>query len=259
LRELHAKDQPFLLAVGFFKPHLPFTAPKKYWDLYDRDTIDISDVDPVKRTSGEFFSYSHNASQTEDPAYVRELRHGYYASTSYVDAQVGKVLDALDELNLRDNTIVVLWGDHGYHLGELGYWGKHTLHEHSLRTAFLMRTPNMPQPGIPTNALSATIDIYPTLVDLAGLPMPNHLDGTSFKPVLNNPNASTSNHVLSFWGDKVTIRTDRYRLTGPPNNAELYDHHSKAAESINIATQNQNTVRELDSLRSKSLNTRKAK
>ncbi len=233
-----AGEEPFFLAVGFYKPHLPFNAPQQYWDLYDRDAIDISDVDPYVRTGGEFFgNYGHEARDTEDDDYVRKLRHGYYAATSYVDAQIGRVLEAVDNLGLDENTIVVLWGDHGYHLGELGYWGKHTLHEYALRAPLIVRTPNMPHRGAATDALVSTVDIYPTLAELCGLSVPDHLDGTSFAPILEDPSAETVDRVFGGWngGTQHTIRTDQYRLIQRNGDVQLYDHHQDPGERQCVA------------------------
>jgi len=255
LHQLTSLGQPFLLALGFYRPHLPFNAPQKYWDLYDRDAIDISDVDPLQRTGGEFWAYDHQPSQAANPDYVRTLRHAYYAATSYVDAQIGKVLAALDAMGLRENTIVVLWGDHGYHLGELGYWGKHTLHEYSLRSPLIVRAPTIHHAGNAgqaADALIATVDIYPTLVELADLPMPDHLDGVSFVPVLKNPATETRDNVLSI----ESLRTDRYRLIG---DGELYDHQTDPGETTNVAAENPAAVEKLKALRQAVREKRKAR
>lgn len=243
-----AGDDPFFLAVGFYKPHLPFNAPKKYWDLYDRDAIDISDVDPYARTGGEFFgNYGHEAADTEDDDYVRELRHGYYAATSYVDAQVGRVLEAVDNLGLNENTIVVLWGDHGYHLGELGYWAKHTLHEYSLRVPFIVRIPDMPHPGESAEALTSTVDIYPTLAELCGLPVPDHVEGESFAPILEDPQATTIDRAYAGWGrgSQHTVRTDQYRLIESNGDVQLYDHHTDPGERECVAEDEPGVVERL--------------
>ena len=243
-----ASDDPFFLAVGFYKPHLPFNAPKKYWDLYDRDAIDISDVDPYVRTGGEFFgNYAHKAADTEDDDYVRELRHGYYAATSYVDAQIGRVLEAVDNLGLNKNTIVVLWSDHGYHLGELGYWGKHTLHEYSLRVPLIVRTPDMAHPGESAAALTSTVDIYPTLAELCGLPVPDHVEGRSFVPILKDPQATTIDRAYGGWdrGSQHTVRTDQYRLIKSNGDVRLYDHHTDPGERECVAEDKPGVVERL--------------
>ncbi len=255
LGELAGADKPFFYAVGLYKPHLPFTAPKKYWDLYDRDEIDMTHVDLSRRGGGEFWTYAHDRSDLDDPNYAKELRHGYFASVSYVDAQVGKILNAVDELGLSNNTIVVLWGDHGFHLGEGGHWGKHTLNEYSMRAAFMIRTPCMSHPGVPSNALTASIDIYPTLVELTGLPMPDHLDGKSMLPILQDPSATTNEAVLGFWRGNTTLRTDRYRLISD----RLYETEKDPSEQHDLAEKKPEVVRELKHKRSVLLDARKAK
>lgn len=254
LGELARSDKPFFYGVGLYKPHLPFTAPKKYWDLYDRDTIDLTDVDLSRRGGGEFWSYAHKRSDLDDPNYAKELRHGYFAAVSYVDAQVGKILDALDTLGLRDNTIVVLWGDHGYHLGERGHWGKHTLYEYSMRSALIVRAPGMPKAGVASDSIISSIDIYPTLVELAGLPMPEHLDGKSFLPMLREPSATFTEGALGFWGKEVTLRTDRYRMIGD----RVYETDKDPSEENNIAGQHPEVLKKLQQQRDKLLKARKA-
>lgn len=259
LADLAAGEKPFFYAVGLYKPHLPFNAPEKYWALYDAEELDLSTVDPLRRRGGEMFSgYSVQPGDLEDEAVVRELLHGYYASVSYIDTQVGKLLDALDELGVADNTIVVLWGDHGFHLGELGYWGKHTLHEHSMRSAFIVRTPDMPAAGEATNAIVNTVDIYPTLVQLAGLPSPDHLDGASMVPVLNDPQADPVGFATGYQGNEVTLRTDRFRLVKGPNGAELYDHEGEG-ERVNVADRHPDVVRGMSERLDAILEARKAR
>jgi len=158
LGKLKERSEPFFLAVGFFKPHLPFTAPKKYWDLYDEDKIPITNTHDIPANtskasfheSGEFNQYKKGEEKAGldhelSEAYARKVRHAYFAATSYVDAQIGKVLEALEENGLADNTIIVLWGDHGWHLGDERVWGKHTLSEYALKSALIIKTPDMPE------------------------------------------------------------------------------------------------------------------
>lgn len=160
----------------------------------------------------------------DNPAAARELIHGYFASVSYIDAQVGKLLDAPDNLELTDNTIVILWGDHGFYLGDLGYWGKHTLHEHPLRSAFMMRVPGMTSPGAATQSITGSIDIFPTLAELAGLPVPDHLDGKSFASIIQNPAANPVGSAIGFWRGAHTLRSDCYRLIDLPDQPQLLYH-----------------------------------
>jgi iduronate 2-sulfatase len=270
------KDEPFLLAVGFMKPHLPFNAPTKYWDLYDPDRIPA--IPYANTPSNIVTGLSLNSSfellgqydvpegGLDDPKYIRKLRHGYCAAVSYVDAQIGKVLDEIDRLKLSENTIVVLWGDHGWHLGDLGAWGKHTAFEYALRSPLLIRVPGMRAPGGQTDALIETVDIYPTLVELCGLPMAEGLEGDSFVNVLRDPDAKGPQEAFGYhrpfayqdnpyesgpWAK--TIRTDRYRFTrwttgiesGEFVQLELYDHQTDPGEQHNIANGNPDIVKSL--------------
>jgi arylsulfatase A-like enzyme len=268
LEEYGKGEAPFFLAVGFFKPHLPFAAPTRYWNLYDEDSIALAshreppagvDGGISLHAGGEFFgNYAHAPDDARDDRYARHLRHGYYAGVSYADAQVGVVLQALDRLGLRERTVVVVWGDHGYHLGEHGVWGKHTLHEVALRSALLVRTPAMRQPGARSNAIVSTVDLYPTLVDLAALPMPPHLDGASLRDLLDRPDAAPPRDAaLGLWRMNghagATLRTDRYRYTrwldadGRVAQVELYDHTDDPDETRNVAVVNAGRVADLES------------
>ncbi len=256
LKEL--QDKPFFLAVGFIKPHLPFNAPARYWDLYDPDSIPApsntlppKNVDPKisLHTSGEmrgqYTGFSTPGAVTDSEA--RYLRHAYCACVSYVDAQIGRVLQALDELGLRDNTIVVLWGDHGWHLGEHGIWGKHTLHEVSLRSPLIVRVPGMEKSGEAANGIVETVDIYPTLAELCNLPISDGLSGKSFVSLLHDPERGGKATAFGFWknGRGHTVRTSRYRFTEWNNSlkdpqviqTELYDHQADPGETVNIASE----------------------
>ncbi|QDT97067.1 sulfatase [Gimesia aquarii] len=256
-------QKPFFLAVGFLKPHLPFVAPQKYWDLYDRSEIKLADnpflpKDAPKWAStnwGELRNYSdipRKGDLTEEQAL--KLRHGYYASVSFTDANVGKILDELKRLELDDNTIVILWGDHGWKLGEHAGWCKHTNFELDTRVPLIIRAPQMQASGKTSRALVEFVDIYPTLCELAGIPLPDHLEGTSFKPLLENPNRRWKPAAFSQYprGSMMgySMKTDRYRYTewrerksGKIVGRELYDHKHDSAENSNIANQpDQKTV-----------------
>ena len=257
LQGLAKKPEPFFLAVGFAKPHLPFVAPKKYWDLYDPARIELASnpYHPKNApayaltSSGELRNYQGMPADGPIPGQsARQLKHGYYAAASYTDAQIGKVLDELERLGLTRNTVIVLWGDHGWKLGEHGEWCKHSNMENDTNAPLLMSVPGMKQAGQRTTALVEFVDIYPTLAELAGLPLPAHLEGTSFKPLLDNPRRAWKPAVFSQYprGRKVmgyAMRTDRYRLTvwldrtdhSKVEAIELYDHHNDPAENTNIA------------------------
>jgi iduronate 2-sulfatase len=198
LGRLGQAKTPFFLAVGFFKPHLPFNAPKQYWDLYDPARFDLAGEregvigapPEVYNTHRELGGYSGvPKDERVSAAEARRLRHGYYACVSYVDTQVGKLLDALRRLDLERNTIVVLWGDHGYALGDAGRWCKGTNFELDTRVPLIFRTPGMAQPGVATSAIVELVDLYPTLAELAGLPAPAYLAGRSLLPVLRDATA----------------------------------------------------------------------
>ena len=196
LKELTEGDKPWFLAMGYYKPHLPFVAPKRYFDLYDPAEIPLaSQTSPPSDGAAlglhESFELRtrHNIpkSGSIDENLSRELRHAYYACISYVDAQIGRLLAALDEHGAGDNTIIVVWGDHGWHLGEMGVWGKATNYEIATRVPLIVSTPDMSARGSSTDALVELVDLYPTLCELAGIPQPDHLAGQSFRPLLEKP------------------------------------------------------------------------
>ena len=217
LENLKKDGGTFFLAVGFFKPHLPFNAIKKYWDLYDRTAFELPEGvrEPV-RMSPKIALHSHRElggykgvpkDEDLDAEQSRVLRHGYYACVSYVDAQVGKVLDALKRLGLEQNTIVVIWGDHGFTLGETSRWCKATNFELDTRVPLLIRTPDLAHPGVATDSLVEMVDLYPTLAALAGLKTPADLDGRSFLPLLKDPQAPGRDVVLSQFNRPWTSTT----------------------------------------------------
>ena len=252
LERLAGSEQPFLLAVGFIRPHLPFGAPAKYVEPYrDAQLPPIPHPEkPSWRTtwhrSGEFMKYHRwNRNPNEDAAFADQVRRHYAACVSYADAQVGKVLDRLDHLGLSDDTIVVLWGDHGWHLGEHAIWGKHSLFEESLRSPLIIRYDGLPHPGEPTRSVVETLDIFPTLCDLAGLAEPELLQGVSLRPILESPSAP--GHVaISYGRGARTIRTDTHRLIAHRDGyVELYDHASPAKETANVADEHPGVVQEL--------------
>ena len=251
LRRLAGKEEPFFLAVGFYKPHLPFVAPRKYWDLYDRSQIKLpetyrhppKDAPPIAlHTFGELRAYSDIPSRgpVSDEMAIT-LIHGYYACVSFVDAQIGRLLDELHRLRLDQDTIVVLWGDHGWQLGDHGLWCKHCCFETSMRAPLLVRAPGMP-PGVECQAPVEFIDIYPSLCELAGLPLPEHLQGTSFVPLLRGAGGPAGKEAaIGRYGAGETVRTAQYRYTeyldhrGRPMARMLYDHHADPTETVNIA------------------------
>jgi iduronate 2-sulfatase len=259
-------EQPFFMAVGFVKPHLPFCAPKKYWDMYDPAQVELAerrtppDGAPsfAPTTWGELRNYSNIPDKGPVPDDLqRTLIHGYRAATSYMDAQVGRVLDALRDRGLDKNTVIILWGDHGWHLGDHGMWCKHTNYEHAARIPVIVAAPNASQQGAATASLIESVDIYPTLCELAGLPIPDGLDGSSFAAVLENPAAKTKDAIFHVFprGEQLgrAVRTKHYRLVEwkkPGAGAEtavieLYDYKNDPGEFKNVAAERPDVVAEL--------------
>jgi iduronate 2-sulfatase len=252
------REQPFFLAVGFLRPHLPFNAPKKYWDLYDPETLELPDF-RMRPTDAPRWSVAagmlqnyHNMPPFKglEESFKRRYLQGYLASISYVDACVGRVLEALEASGHADNTIVVFLGDHGYQVGEYNSWGnKNTNFEISTRTPLIVHAPGMKQAGEGTQQVTEFLDLYPTLSELVGLEVPEHLEGVSFAKLLDDPSAS---HREAAGSEVVrgphlgrTIRTDDFRYTewrhvesGEFLAAELYDHRNTAEdgylEKVNV-------------------------
>lgn len=267
LRRLKQMQKPFFLGVGFVKPHLPFNCPQQYWDLYPEDSIQLpthnaarTDVPaPALLDPYELRSYGKVPKEGTpiDDALARNLIRGYRACVSFMDAQLGRVLKELDALDLANNTIVVVWGDHGYHLGEHGLFTKMTNFELGTRVPLIVRIPGMKAPGQKSKALVELVDLYPTLAELADLPLPSHLEGTSFKPLLENPDLAWKKAAFSQYRRKGSatlmgkgpltfegrsLRTPDWRYTewrdpkGKSLGAELYHHAQDPDETINLAT-----------------------
>ena len=254
LRRLKEKGQPFFLAAGFFKPHLPFIAPKKYWDLYPADTIKLpANYHPPKdapaesiHNSGELRAYQGVPKQGRLPDELAlNLIRGYHACVSFTDAQIGRVLAELDRVDLAKNTIVILWGDHGWNLAEHTLWCKHSCYETSMRVPLIIRAPGF-QGGLKTDALTELIDVYPSLCELAGVPVPAHVQGRSFAPLMKNPALPWKNQAIGRFTRGDTIRTDTHRFTEytdrqrGPIARMLYDHRSDPGENVNVSEQSSN-------------------
>ena len=263
LQQLANKDEPFFLAVGFWKPHSPFNAPKRYWDRYDRKKVmppshpnapkDVPDI--AMHDSREILrGFRDRPDSRPTPAEVLALRHGYYAATSFADAMVGRVLTELDRLNLRDNTIIVFWSDHGFHLGEHSLWAKTSNFELDARVPLIIATPEHTA-GQHSRSLVELLDLYPTLVELCGLPEPEHLEGRSLVPVLHDPQTAVKKAAYT-WHPRpaypprrsnpdvmgYSMRTDRFRYTEWRDfntkrivARELYDHVNDPGETVNVA------------------------
>ncbi|MHC4253510.1 MAG: sulfatase, partial [Planctomycetota bacterium] len=248
LRKLAGSGKPFFLATGFMKPHLPFNAPKRYWDMYERDKIDLADnpFKPKDAPSAAIHNWGELRSYAGIPkkgpvskGLERSLVHGYYACVTQTDAQIGKVLAELDRLGLRGNTVVVLWGDHGWNLNEHGLWCKHCNFDTSLHAPLIVSAPRVGK-GVETRALTEFVDIYPSLCELAGLPLPEHLQGTSFVPLMKDPDRPWKRAIFSRYFRGESVRTDRHLYTewkrGDKRYARmLYDHERDPKENVNIS------------------------
>jgi iduronate 2-sulfatase len=257
LKLLAKQSKPFFLAVGWIRPHLPFGCPHKWYDLHA-----ATELPPILHpnrprgvttwhNSGEFMRYDRGGRDPrKDPEYADRVRRHYAASVSYADAQVGRLMAELDARNLHDRTIVILWGDHGWHLGEHGVWGKHTLFEESLRSPLIVRYPGIPHAGESNESVVSTVDLFPTLCDLAGIAAPDFLHGTSLKEALNHP-GHAGGQAVSYFAGAETLRTPRHRLIrhhakqGKPACFELYDHASPEGETLNRADREKELVTEL--------------
>ena len=266
LRVLANKKQPFFLGVGMWKPHTPFNAPKRYWDMYDRDQVPAARPPDRPKNAPDLASHANHELMGLPPDYApmrsideaakQELRHGRYAVISYADAQIGKVLDELDRLGLAENTVVALITDHGLQVGEHGSYGKMTLYKLDTRVPLIVAGPGVTKTGTKTQSLAELIDVYPTLADLCGLPRPDGVDGVSLKPVLQDPGACVNAGALTqhprpalYWNTQpepsvmgYSLHTDRWcytewrdfrtsRVVGQ----ELYDYYADPEESVNLA------------------------
>jgi len=256
LQRLKKTNKPFFLAVGFYKPHLPCNAPKKYWDLYDRDKIPLAtNPYPPQNTNIEYCLNKSPELTTHypwpdgpgivSPESAQNQKHAYYACVSYIDAQIGKILDELKTQGLDKNTIVLLWSDHGWHLGEHGIFGKMTNFEIATNSPLIVKVPAIANNGSVTNSLVETVDIYPTLAELCGLDYAGDLDGKSLVPILKDPKTSIKPYARSFYYRNnalgKAVKTDSYRIVQwtTKNDStvavELFDHRNDPDENINIA------------------------
>jgi arylsulfatase A-like enzyme len=261
LADLKTSDKPFFMAVGYKKPHLPFNAPKKYWDLYNEDEIELAGNPYHPENVSQYFNYNFGelrnyygipkGNATFSDSLNRTLKHGYYACVSYIDAQIGRLLKGLKENGLDENTIVILWGDHGWKLGEHNMWCKHTQFHLDNQVPMILKAPG--QKPAKTDALVEFVDIYPSLCEMSGLKLPGHLQGKSFVPLIENPDKKWKDGAFSYWPESnrtdpekvimgYTVQTDRYRYTewikvstGELLARDLFDHQTDPHENNSIA------------------------
>jgi uncharacterized sulfatase len=239
------KDKPFFIAAGFYKPHCPWVTPKKYFDLYSLESIALPQITP--QTPGSYPPPALASTRPwpyfgVTPDEARECKRAYYAAISFVDAQIGRLLDAVDRLGLRENTLIVFWSDHGYHLGEHGLWFKQSCFEESTRVPLIISVPGQKTAGRATTRPAELVDLYPTLAELAGLTPPEHLEGNSLCPLLEDPQAAWNHpaytQVQRGADPGHSVRTERWRYTEWASGAkgqELYDHDADPQELHNLA------------------------
>jgi iduronate 2-sulfatase len=239
------KDKPFFIAAGFYRPHCPWVTPKKYFDMYPMDSMSLPEITPQTRENYPRLALTSTRPWPYfgvTPDQARECKRSYYASISFVDAQIGRLLDAVDRLGLRDNTIIVFWSDHGYHLGEHGLWFKQSCFEESARVPLIISVPGRKTAGRASSRPVELVDLYPTLADLVGLNPPKNLDGVSLRPLIDNPQASWEHaaytQVQRGANQGHSVRTERWRYTEwalGKQGAELYDHDNDPQELRNLA------------------------
>jgi len=257
MRKLAKSQQPFFLAVGYYKPHLPFTAPSQYWDTYQSDYMQLSNINSLPEGAPPYLFRSWSepgsyADVSEEEPFVDSLsirlKLGYYACVSFIDAQIGQLLNELEKLEMRDNTIVVLWGDHGYKLGEYGRWSKHSTMELDTRVPLIVSVSGTSYSGNEISGIVESVDVYPTLSELAGLPLPQQeSDGKSFAGFVDSPDSVGKDHAYSTiihdGFQAHSLRTNRFRFTawcpedqpGQIASMELYDHETDPYETVNLA------------------------
>ena len=247
IRKVAESRTPFFMAVGFWRPHLPFNCPKKYWDLYDKEDILIADnrfapenLPSNCKGSTEIYGYGC-VNDTSDPAFHALARHAYYSCVSFIDAQIGKILQALDYYGLSDNTLIVLIGDHGWHLGEHNFWGKHNLLYNSISSPMIISAPD--SKGCVSDAVAQFVDIFPTMCDYAGIDVPDNLDGKSLRPIVDGKKTSVNDFAFIQWEKGMSISDGRFIYTswygkdGQRTAEMLFDHKKDPDENVNISAE----------------------
>ena len=238
LTRIAKMDQPFYMGLGYFRPHLPFTAPKKYWELYDPETIplapnaDLTAKAPLYTMNSmyelrHYDGFRHIAHPTEGKQFgmdtIRTLRQGYYASVSYIDALIGELVQHMKDIGIYDNTIIVIWGDHGYKLGDHNSWGKMTNYNIDLKVPIIIRTPDQQNQGVKTEAITELVDLFPTVCELAGVAVPSYMQGTSMVPLMEDPQRDWKSAAFSQFHRRPKVSADGKRYMGYSINT--YNHH----------------------------------
>lgn len=239
LTRLSKSDQPFFLGLGYFRPHLPFAVPKKYWDLYNRDSIPLADnpntpLGAPSHTMNSMYELRHydgfghighpSSSYRMNPDTARILKHGYYASVSYVDALIGDLLSHLKDLGIYEHTIIVLWGDHGWKLGDHNSWGKMTNYNIDLKVPVIVRFPHQEKRGIESDGMIELVDLFPSICALAGIKAPDYMQGTSFVPLTKDPTLKWKKAVFSQFHRRPKVSADGKRYMGYSMNTEKYHY-----------------------------------
>ncbi len=239
LTRIAKMDKPFFMGLGYFRPHLPFTAPKKYWDFYDAEKIPLASNPHVPEkapghTMNSMYELRHydgfnkighpQSSYKMEQDTARILKHGYYASVSYVDALLGDLFDHMKEIGIYDNTIIILWGDHGWKLGDHNSWGKMTNYNIDLKVPMIIRYPNQLNRGEQTFEITELIDMYPSLCELAGIEVPNYMEGTSFVPLIENPELQWKSAAFSQFHRRPKVSADGKRYMGYSINTKKYHY-----------------------------------
>jgi len=249
LKQYAVQEQPFFLAVGLYRPHTPYVAPKKYFDMYPTDQLNVPTVptgylDTLPKPARMTLTRKKDQLNLSDKL-ARQAMQAYYASITFADAQVGRIINALESTGLDKNTVIVFTSDHGYHMGEHGYWQKTTLFENAARVPLIIATPSTTNAGATTTALAEMIDFYPTLADLCSIKPPTPLSGVSLAPVMSDPKQQPRQAALTQYASGYSLRTARYRYTEwgeqGADGIELYDHQHDHDEMVNLADRPQHT------------------
>jgi arylsulfatase A-like enzyme len=257
MKDLNDQNKPFFMAVGYVSPHLPFIQPKKYWDLYDHDSIELADNTYKPENSPQIaIEAQHNSAELrknylgipEDgilsDSLSRDLIHGYYASVSYMDALIGELVQSLDDIGIRENTTIILWSDHGYFLGEHGFWCKHSTFHEAIKIPFIISSPNFVT-NRTTESFTELVDVYPTLCEIANIKAPDYLQGKSLIPVLKDPTKILKKEIYTRYKQGEAVVDENFSYTEFFEGEEyignmLYDLQNDRKQNIDISNRPEN-------------------